>query len=246
MTPPRSTAAALSLGIPKAFDALQDRLWAIPEDQVMVVRTDPGAAAKRVRRAYRRVRPLRAALREALPQFDADRLDELPDLAEVVQYTDRLHRSRAADTGQGRRAAAHRKKLIGVARGLAEAGHLPRGAVEALASGRGNQRLAEVLPQLGALLRQRWPDIESQCWLTDDDLEACTTLAESLTAESAHPGPHEGHARGSHAELRARAFTLMALSYDEVRRAVTYLRWREGDAIDYAPTMFRRRRPYAT
>jgi hypothetical protein len=39
------------------------------------------------------------------------------------------------------------------------------------------------------------------------------------------------------AELRARAFTVFARAWEECRRAVTYLRWHEGDADKLVPSL---------
>ena len=40
------------------------------------------------------------------------------------------------------------------------------------------------------------------------------------------------------AELRVRAFTLFVHAYSNARRAVTYLRWHEGDADSIAPSLY--------
>jgi hypothetical protein len=45
------------------------------------------------------------------------------------------------------------------------------------------------------------------------------------------------------ADRRARAFTLLVDAYDACRRAVTYLRWNEGDADLIAPSLFKLRGP---
>jgi hypothetical protein len=41
---------------------------------------------------------------------------------------------------------------------------------------------------------------------------------------------------------RGQSFTLFAKAYDQVRRAVSYLRWHEGDADEIAPSLFAGRR----
>ena len=38
-------------------------------------------------------------------------------------------------------------------------------------------------------------------------------------------------------EDRARAFTLLVRAYDDCRQAASYLRWREGDVDDFAPSL---------
>jgi hypothetical protein len=40
------------------------------------------------------------------------------------------------------------------------------------------------------------------------------------------------------ARIRQQAFTLLVKAYDETRRAVSFLRWREGDADTIAPSLY--------
>ena len=43
------------------------------------------------------------------------------------------------------------------------------------------------------------------------------------------------------ADRKVRAFTLFTTAYDQVRRAVTYLRWNEGDGDSLAPSLYKGR-----
>ena len=38
--------------------------------------------------------------------------------------------------------------------------------------------------------------------------------------------------------MRDQAFALFAKKYDELRRAVWFVRWQEGDADEYAPSLY--------
>ena len=40
------------------------------------------------------------------------------------------------------------------------------------------------------------------------------------------------------ADMRNRAFTLFTRGYDQVRRAVVFLRWNEGDADQLVPSLY--------
>jgi hypothetical protein len=53
-------------------------------------------------------------------------------------------------------------------------------------------------------------------------------------------------ARMAAAEVRTRAFTVLMNAYDETRRAVTYLRWHEGDADHMVPPVLRGHRSRRT
>ena len=40
------------------------------------------------------------------------------------------------------------------------------------------------------------------------------------------------------AEIRQQAFTLFVNNYDQVRRAISFLRWNEGDVDDIIPSLY--------
>ena len=42
--------------------------------------------------------------------------------------------------------------------------------------------------------------------------------------------------------MRQRAFTLLVRSYDEIRRAVVFVRWAEADADAFAPSLYTKSR----
>jgi|SRR5690606_22576285 len=42
--------------------------------------------------------------------------------------------------------------------------------------------------------------------------------------------------------LRQRAFSLFVRTYEECRRGVHFLRWHQGDADQFAPSLYRKRR----
>ena len=66
-----------------------------------------------------------------------------------------------------------------------------------------------------------------------------------LLALAEEPLPKSDNAN----DTRQRAFTLLVTAYDEVRRAVTFVRWAEGDADAFAPSLYaksRKRRPGAS
>lgn len=47
-----------------------------------------------------------------------------------------------------------------------------------------------------------------------------------------------GSARAAAAELRVRALSLLVREYEELRRMVTYVRWFEGDADTFVPSLY--------
>jgi hypothetical protein len=93
---------------------------------------------------------------------------------------------------------------------------------------------------LVALMRERWNSIQGKTAVQPPDLEAAERLADRLiTAVGVREqGPVTLAAAVA---ARLRAFTLFMRAYDEARRAVNYLRWREKDADTIAPSLYAKR-----
>jgi hypothetical protein len=90
-------------------------------------------------------------------------------------------------------------------------------------------------------LRQRWADIGRRTALRIADLEQVETAASALAACLAARSP-DAEEVVSAADLRARAFTRFVDVYDQARRAITYLRWVEGDVDEIVPSLFAKAR----
>lgn len=109
-------------------------------------------------------------------------------------------------------AKALRESMLVCAEALAHHGLVDAQRVREIRAGSGNIDLANDCGALNALFAQAWPEIGAR---------------RAPSAQKAPGGPSD----------RARAFTLMARAYDQCRRAVTYLRWDEGDASGILPAL---------
>jgi hypothetical protein len=100
-------------------------------------------------------------------------------------------------------------------------------------SGRSRSQIAKDLVALATVLRANWNAIEGKTPLTRGHLDEANELGHRLfraLSPVRKPDPN--------ADVRARAFTLLSRSYEQVRRAVVYLRWNSGDADRFAPPMY--------
>jgi hypothetical protein len=157
-------------------------------------------------------------------------------------------RHRAIESGAGlaplvARATRHRDLLRAEVRSLIARDVLPAGVVDELTANHGYKNVSFDVLQLVAALRTSWEQVEHKTGLTLDDIDDAEKAADQLVTAV---GAREQGARSASADVRLRAFTLMASTYDDVRRAITFLRWKDGDADRIAPTYFRsrpRRRP---
>jgi hypothetical protein len=107
--------------------------------------------------------------------------------------------------------------------------------------------LACDLQTLVAVLRDNWENIAGKMPLTMADLDrAELTGVRLVDAVGAHTQTPAGATAA--ADIRRRAFTLMVTTYDQTRRAASYMRWKEGDVDDVLPSLYAarwRRRPTA-
>jgi hypothetical protein len=129
-----------------------------------------------------------------------------------------------------------RAGLLTVLRMLAALNYIKPESIDTLNGGHGYRDVAEDLIAIVSLLTRNWPAIEGKVPLTQANLDRFQALAENVlemvgVREQAPVRADEAK------DLRARAFTLLDEAYDEVRRMVTFLRWREGDADDIAPPL---------
>lgn len=186
------------------------------------------------------LRPLRPAIVAAVGEAFGVRIDELEDCADaanqanaqyliaatppavqllseqVVQLRDLLHTDMMA---------LIKRKLIAAA----ELGEL-RGAV-------GFHNQARDVSQLVELFRKRWGVIEQITPVTLADLDNAEALVKEFlemlgARQIGAPNAAE------FADINQRAFTRAVDTYDQARRAVSFLRWNEGDADDFAPSLW--------
>ena len=93
------------------------------------------------------------------------------------------------------------------------------------------------LQQLLSLFRKHWDTIAAFTPVKPADLDQAEQLAQrffdALGVRELGPA-----ATMDLADLSQRAFTMAVDTYDEVRRAVSFLRWKEGDADSLAPSLW--------
>lgn len=94
--------------------------------------------------------------------------------------------------------------------------------------------IADVL-MLVSILHEHVEDDGRSCGVTRAELARAEALADELSHHLADPRCPEHLAA---ADLRLRAFSLMAETYDEVRRLISFVRWKDGDADEIAPSLW--------
>jgi hypothetical protein len=88
-----------------------------------------------------------------------------------------------------------------------------------------------------------WPQVAAKTAVEKKELERAAKLGPELMFALAAKKQATKKGAKEPAEMRARAFTLLVTAYESARRAVSYLRWAEGDADTVAPPIAKRRGP---
>lgn len=125
-----------------------------------------------------------------------------------------------------------RAALLAEARILIRRGTLPPRALSPIANTTGYQALAFDALLLTALL-ERVAATTPLLTVGSAELAEAQTLADRLMRRTG-----DGALVEPEAAVRDQAFALLAQTYDEVRRLVSYLRWNERDADQIVPSMW--------
>jgi hypothetical protein len=180
-----------------------------------------------------------------LPDFDMAHFDKLETYALGAWFAYLLALPPASPSNPVQplleEASDLRLRLLSDAEALATRGHLDLESVQTIRAGKGNLDTANDLVALSALMSASWPKIENKTAATAEEVHRAGDLGPLLIAAL---GVREHGITATPAEAadrKLRAFTLFATAYDQVRRAVSYLRWNKGDADSLAPSLYRGR-----
>jgi hypothetical protein len=181
-----------------------------------------------------------------LPDFDITNMDRVGTYALAAWYAHLLALPDVKASSLSpllEEAKSLRESMLLSAELLAHHGHFDKKAVELIRAGQGNLDTANDLVALAALFSSGWAQVEDRSPIEWADIERAAKLGpEILIALGAKELPGVKAPDPSNAsERRARAFTLLVRAYDQCRRAATYLRWDEGDADEFAPSLFANR-----
>lgn len=226
-----------------ALASIQAELDAMGAEEVMHIRVDISRAVATALGAWPRIRELRPRLVEELPSFPRRLFDGLETYALAALYA---HLSATAELADDTlkelvaEATPLRDILLIAAEALAHRGHLDATRVAEIRSGQGYLDTANDLIALGGLYAEAWPTVANKTAVERAEVDRATALGRELFAAL---GRREQLLTSqSPKSTRARAFTLFVRAYDACQRAVTYLRWDEGDADTLAPSLFKVRR----
>ena len=223
-----------------AFVRREVEIRAVPADALAPINIDVITSMATVLGALPGLRELRPTI-AMLPAFDLAAFDALEDYTMALGATHSrwmiATAPREALPELGAAAVEVRDTLVADATALARRGVLDGQLVANFRSGVGYRAVVRDLMGLTALLRDAWDTVSRLTALEESELVAASNLADRIVGALGEREQNPAKTVDA-ALVRQQAYTLWTRAYDEARRAVSYLRWHEGDADKIAPSLF--------
>lgn len=224
----------------ESFHATLDEMRALTPDQLLTVNLDVRAAVTTILGALPEILGMLDRIKR-LPELDQNAIASLGRYAQAAWHANSLAAGANAPVEEigavNDQATAQRDTFLSDARALVHRGLVPAHRIEPFKGLLGYKIVAYELSGLADVIIDSWKSVEGKTAITLDELKAAKTLAEHLVTLA---GKRE-QAPSFTAEValdRQRAYTLCVRAYDETRRAVSYLRWHEGDVDSITPSLW--------
>jgi hypothetical protein len=173
--------------------------------------------------------------------FDAGCFDRLEDYARALLHAHNQHAiaTEAQDNlpGLAEEAYATRERLHLDAIALTGRGMIEGAALKRFGGAKGYLNVAADLNLLVAVFRARWEQASGRSGVEAGELDRAEKLAMHIV-RLVGLREQSPAAVAAVADRRARAFTLFVKSYDQVRRAISFVRWNERDVETIAPSLY--------
>jgi hypothetical protein len=225
----------------RAFAEVQAEIQAVPTEQLVHITVDVRWVAVNTVARLPLIKSLSADITEHLPQFDVGSIDRVGTYALAAAHAYIRHQMSVASPAEiatlAARATERRALLLADVNALVAHGVMDGAPLAELSGTVGYRNVAYDLLILRNMLADAWPRIEDGTLISAADLEEDAATASRLLmaagAKSVLPVEPSETAR-----VRDQAFALFVRKYDQVRRAVSFVRWDRGDADDYAPSLY--------
>jgi hypothetical protein len=225
-----------------AFEKIRPEMAALKPEEVARVNADIPTAVTIALGAYEQLLGLRAEIVQKLPEHTVQHLDDLPTYALGALYAHIVSVPVRDDSNRTRKlldeAGPLRESLLVAAEALVHRGLMDADRVAEIRGNQGNIDRGSDLLALATLFREAWPTVEHKTAVEWSEVERAATLGPNLLMALGVRGfADRTGASPQQAQDRARAFTLLLDAYDDCRQAATYLRWKQGDVDDFAPSL---------
>lgn len=238
-----ASAAVHEILFEDAYERLLPEFQSLPDDELVGINLDIAATVSTVLSVTPRLTGLIARIAEELPEFALSLVSKLEQYAMALSHA----HTRFSLTSQRSDALRPvleegrtlRATLLADAGALVQRGHLREARLKEIKGTRGHLNLAFDLQLLAALFRETFAHIAGKSGVQLEELLRAEQIAAGIVRGLGLREKGAAPLRAA-ADMRVRAFTLLTRAYDQVRRAVSYLRWREGDVQKIVPSLYGR------
>jgi hypothetical protein len=228
----------------EAFERTRHEIDAVPDARLVHINVDVMDLVGLVRVAAARALPFKARAAAVLLDFDVTYFDVLETRALALGHAHARYLAACEDKREIPQLSRRAREIRGTLRAdivrLIGHGLVPEGALGRLSRTRSHKAAGFDLLALVQIFRAHWHVVEGRTAVSADDL----TDAERLGEQLIHKVATRKEARAAivaAAHTRLQAFALLVEAYGQVRRAIRYLRYDEGDADKITPSPYRGR-----
>jgi len=223
---------------------LMPQLLALRSDELQQITADVRSVVATILGALPKIRTYREAIQKTIPDFDIGAIEVLENAAVALHQADNDYLAAAGPSDEFdewiEEAEHLRELLIADSNSLALRGLVNGSQLDELRGANGHKNLATDLGVLATVLRSSWDRIQGKTAVQAEELARAEKLSLHIVRNvglRAQSAPVVAEAT----EVRARSYTFALRSYDKLRRALSYLRWAEGDLEKIAPSVFANR-----
>lgn len=212
------------------------------------IRISVPAVAATVLAALPKIMALRAQLVEQAPKFDVKHLDNLERYTSALVYANARFRAvrspPASSVTVNDRATELRDQFYVDLLALQQHGIIADYDLPNMRYRAGYKNVSTDLSTLVSILQDNWSKVQGKIPIDEATLAEASAIARQLL-ETVGSREHAPEAVADAADKRQRIFALLVNSYGQVRSALRFLRYEQGDADEIAPSLYAGRRSSA-
>ncbi len=229
----------------QALEAVRPEMAAIPEDKLVSINLDIPEIVKTVRGAMADIAPYKERVISIFPAFDPKHFDNLEKYAMALGYANTRHRAVSSPAEPIEKlqeeAIRARELLLSDLNALAYRGLIDGARLAQVKRVNGYNNLAQEVMLMTELARKNWSAIANRTSLTLEEIAQAEKLADRLVKAAGEKEQLKPTTTVEHDDRR-RAYALLVNAYDEVRRAISFVRWKEDDVDEIAPSLYQKGR----
>lgn len=223
-----------------AFDRVLPRANALAASELLRVTIDVPAAVNAARAASNRAQTMSADL-VMLPGIPADLLDRVDESSHALVHAQSLYVVQSPTENDFDTTVRECERLRGALlldlAALVSRNAVDPATIERIKDGSGFSDLAQDLVDIDVAITAARARLGERLWITVDEQAYFRGRASALRDANERRERNDSGDR-QRIETRLRIYTLFVREYDQLRRAVTFLRWNHGDADTIAPSLF--------